>query len=244
MVFADFGDTLELRDADANSLSIGGRFGEGLDAGDTNLVTRALASAERLGASPAAVTLTKDIPIAAGLGGGSADAAAVLRARLLDTPERDAAALALGADVPACVVSRTLRMTGIGETVRELPGLGQVQAVLANPGVAVSTAAIFKAFDSAPAKETPRPQAVEGDLLSRALDGRNDLQPIAVALQPVIGELIRTLEATKGCQLARMTGSGASVFAIYPEAALAEHAAATLSERGVWARACRLGDAG
>ena len=243
VVFADFGDTLTFEPARVPTLDVRGEFGEGLETGPGNLVTRALALAERLGADGAqAVTLDKSIPVAAGLGGGSADAAAVMRALCGPGVEAEAL-LGLGADVPACYMSRSLRMTGVGECVTPLDGLGQVDAVLANPGVAVSTAAIFRALDSHDPRETPRPQAASGTLLERALAGRNDLQPVAEGLEPAIRELREHLSATDGCELARMTGSGASVFALYTSPGAADAAASGLRARGVWARACRLGDA-
>ena len=242
VVFADVGDTLTFHPSETPSLEITGTFAEGLETDATNLVSRALALAERVcGASLHTVHLDKSLPVAAGLGGGSADAGAVVRALCKDDMSADDL-LSLGADVPACTLSRTLRMTGIGECVAPLPGLGQVDAVLANPGVAVSTAAIFRALDGHDPRETPRPQAHSGTLLERALAGRNDLQPVAEDLQPAIRDLREHLAASDGCQLARMTGSGASVFALYPTPDQARIAVDTLRTQGVWARSCRLGD--
>jgi len=172
--------------AEKTTLSIGGPFGMGLTAEGDNLILRALTAAK---AEPQYVTLEKHLPVSAGIGGGSANAAAVLRMCGVDDLH---IAVSLGADVPVCLRSETAHMTGIGEDVTLMPGLGQLHALLVNPRVAVSTGAIFKAFDAAPdIRETPRPMKTSGDLLSRALDGRNDLEPIAMAQAPVIGDVLR-----------------------------------------------------
>lgn len=204
------GDALEMFPAEKTTLSIGGPFGMGLTAEGDNLILRALSAAN---AAPQYVTLEKNLPVSAGLGGGSANAAAVLR---MCGVEDLHTAVSLGADVPVCLRSETAHMTGIGEDVTPLPNMGQLKALLVNPRVAVSTAAIFKAFDAAPdVRETPRPMKMTGDLLSRALDGRNDLQAAAMREAPVIGEVLRMLASQDGCQLARMSGSGATCFGIF-----------------------------
>jgi len=178
--------------SDETTLSIGGPFGKGLTAQSDNLILRALGAAK---AKPHNITLEKNLPVSAGIGGGSANAAAVLRQCGIDDLR---IAVSLGADVPVCLRSET------------------AHALLINPRVAVSTGAIFKAFDVAPdIRETPRPMKTSGDLLSRALDGRNDLEPIAMAQAPVIGDVLRLLASQNGCQLARMSGSGATCFGIF-----------------------------
>ena len=243
VVFADIGDRLTAKPADAFSLDIKGPFGDGLDPGEDNLVTRAVRAADRMGADvDTALLLEKHLPVASGIGGGSADAAATLRLLANDHPGLEEAALQIGADVPACLTSRTLRMTGIGETLTPLPGLGQVDAVLCNPGVAVSTAEVFRRFDAGEVRETPRPQLHHGSLLERAQDGRNDLEPVAIAIAPVIGEVREALAGQKGCKLARMSGSGATCFGLFENADTARAAAETLSARGWWTVACKLGD--
>lgn len=171
---------------------------------------RALSAAKT---KPQSVLLEKHLPISAGIGGGSANAAAILRLCGVDDPQ---ISIGLGADVPVCLASQTAHMTGIGEDVKLIPQMGQLHAVLVNPAVAVSTGAIFKAFDAAPdIRETPRPMKTSGDLLSRALDGRNDLEPIAIAQAPIIADALRALASQTGCQLARMSGSGATCFGIF-----------------------------
>jgi len=196
--------------AKETTLSIAGPFGKDLTADNDNLILRALTAAK---SKPQNVTLEKNLPVSAGIGGGSANAAAVLRMCGVDDLH---IAVSLGADVPVCLRSKTAQLTGIGEDVTLMPGMGQLHALLINPRVAVSTGAIFKAFDSAvDIRGTPRPMKTSGDLLSRAMDGRNDLEPIAMAKAPVIGDVLRLLASQNGCQLARMSGSGATCFGIF-----------------------------
>ena len=240
VVFADIGDQIMMSEADKTSLSIGGSFGKGLTAGDDNLILRALDAAK---AKPQSVSLEKNLPISAGIGGGSANAAAVLR--LCGVSDNEIA-VGLGADVPVCLASNTAHMTGIGEDVALLPDMGELHAVLINPGVAVSTGAIFKAFDSAPdIRETPRPMKASGDLLERALDGRNDLEPIAISQAPIIGDVLRILASQGGCQLARMSGSGATCFGIYENqnAALRAQAEIKAQSPNWWVVATVFGEA-
>ena len=144
VVFADVGDVITMQPAGQMGLDITGPFSKGLSAAGDNLILRA---AEAAKAPPHNITLDKHLPVAAGIGGGSANAASILR--LCGAQDSDIAA-GLGADVPVCLLSKTARMSGIGQEVAPLSGLGQLFAVLVNPGVAVSTAAIFKAFDAAP----------------------------------------------------------------------------------------------
>ena len=240
VVFADIADVLEMAPAKATALSISGPFGAGLTAEKDNLILRALTAAK---AGPQDVHLIKNLPISAGIGGGSANAAAVLRMCGVDDLR---IAIGLGADVPVCLRSETAHMTGIGEDVTPMPHLGQLHAVLINPGVAVSTGGIFKAFDAAPnIRETPRPMKSSGDLLARALDGRNDLEPIAIAQAPVIGDVLRLLASQNGCQLARMSGSGATCFGLYESGTSALRAQATIKGQAPnwWCEAVTLGDA-
>lgn len=240
VVFADIGDMLELRRSDAPSLQITGPFGDALESGPNNLIMQTL---QLCGAAPHDVTLTKNLPVSAGIGGGSANAAAVMR--YLNITDAELAGQ-IGADVPVCLLSQTSHMTGIGENVTPLLNMGQLFAVLINPGVAVSTAEIFKRFDQSSAiRETPRPQLASGDLLERALSGRNDLQPIAIEVQPIIADAIGALERQKGCQLARMSGSGATCFGIFETQGQAEIAARTMASNHPdwWVLATLFGEA-
>jgi len=240
VVFADIGDELDMRSAETTTLSISGPFSAGLTADNDNLILRALNAAK---AEPQNVTLKKHLPVSAGIGGGSANAAAILRMCGIDDLRT---AVSLGADVPVCLRSETAHMTGIGEDVTHMPGMGQLHALLVNPRVAVSTGTIFKAFDAAlDIRETPRPMKTSGDLLSRALDGRNDLEPIAMAQAPVIGDVLRLLASQSGCQLARMSGSGATCFGLFESDRALRQAEAAIRTQAPdwWIEPTLLGDA-
>jgi len=239
VVFADFGDRLVFTPAAEPDFEITGPFANGLETNSDNLVSRALRSS---GARSQSVRLEKNIPISAGLGGGSANAAAVLR---WFDPEGRIEGASLGADVPVCRLSQTALMQGIGEEITVLPNLGQLSAVLVNPLVPVSTAAIFTAFDSEAREELPRQNSGEASLLQRALDGRNDLQQIAGKLVPDIEVVIGAISEQQGCQLARMSGSGASCYGLFESDDAAAAAADIIKNTHPewWVRPCRLGDA-
>jgi len=243
--FADFGDRLGVAPAASLSLTVTGPLAAGVPLGPENSV---LAAAAALGRRRgAAITLEKRLPHAAGLGGGSADAAAALRALAdlwqapLPPPER---VLALGADVPACLEGRAVRMRGIGELLSPLC-LPPLPALLVNPGVPLATAAVFAALSQA--RNPPLPPPPDGGdrdtWLGWLASCRNDLQPPALALAPEIGAVLRALEGSEGARLARMSGSGASCFALYdsPARACAAEAAIAAAHPGWWCRAVILG---
>jgi 4-diphosphocytidyl-2-C-methyl-D-erythritol kinase len=218
--FCANGDELAVAPADGLSLSIEGPFGEGLSAGEDNLVLRAARALQEASGttSGAAIRLNKRLPVASGIGGGSADAAAALRllARLwgVDLPQsalHDIAA-ALGADVPACLVSRSCRGEGKGDALDLLDdaALRGLPVLLVNPRVPVPTGPVFGGWDG-----TDRGPLADGDPLAAALAGRNDLQPPAIAMQPLIADVISALAAMPGVILARMSGSGATCFALF-----------------------------
>lgn len=219
--FADAGDRLTAMPAETLSLTITGRFAEGLSAEADNLVIRAARMlGAALGRNPAfALTLDKALPVASGIGGGSADAAATLRllARAWEVPAEHRAvadcAARLGSDVPACLLSRAAIGAGRGEALRPiaLGSLAGAPIILANPGTALSTAQVFAAWDGIDRGGLP-----EGDAAAMLREGRNDLQPPAIALVPEIAALIDVM-ASSGAQLARMSGSGATCFAIYAD---------------------------
>jgi len=188
------------------SLNLTGLFGKNLSSEPNNLVLRAAQAFYDRAKLPVMgkFRLEKVLPLASGIGGGSADAAAALRllywehceqpnpaikANLTDADMMELAE-SIGADVPVCYRSQTCNMLGIGEILEPNPGLGRIPALLVNPGIAVSTPEIFKAFDAGVHALTPSAQLAEGDLLSRALAGRNDLQDVAISLRPEIGDLI------------------------------------------------------
>ena len=207
------------------------------------MLRAARALAEHAGIRAGArLTLDKRLPIASGIGGGSADAAATLRllCRLWGIPP-DAAdlatlALRLGADVPVCLASRPARMTGIGEHLGAAPALPDCGLLLVNPGVAVATAAVFKARtgDFSPPATLPPAWRSIADLAAGLACTTNDLQAPAIALCPAVAEVLAAIEATGGCRFARMSGSGATCFGLYDTPAAAEAAAARLSRPAWW----------
>jgi 4-diphosphocytidyl-2-C-methyl-D-erythritol kinase len=196
----------------------------------------------------AALTLHKVLPVASGIGGGSADAAATLRllARVGGQPEPGAdALLGLGADVPACMTGQSVRMAGVGEAITPFAA-PRVWAVLANPGVAVSTPAVFRALArrDSPALPAVMP-AFDGveDFAAFLSSQRNDLEAPAMALAPAIAECKSTLAQQDGCLLSRMSGSGATCFGLFADEALARTAAAEVqaAHPGWWVCPTRLG---
>jgi 4-diphosphocytidyl-2-C-methyl-D-erythritol kinase len=204
--FAEDGDGLTAAPADRTTLTIDGPFAAGLSAGEDNLVIRA---AQAAGQGDWTLTLDKRLPVAAGIGGGSADAAAVLR--LLGCTDMDIAAT-LGADVPACLASVTARAEGLGWPVHPLPahGLSGMPLLLVNPRVPLATGPVFAAWD-----RVDRGPLGTGDPLAAALAGRNDLEAPARSLCPVIGDVLTLLAGQPGVMLARMSGSGATCFALF-----------------------------
>lgn len=236
-VFPPVGDLLRAARAEALSLTIDGTFGGGLAAEADNLVLRAARALD--GSVGARIELEKHLPVASGIGGGSADAAAALRllCRLWGLPPAAASiALTLGADVPVCLASRPARMGGVGEALTPAPELPSAGLVLVNPGVSLATADVFRARAgrfSAPAALPATwadAAAMAGDLARL----RNDLEPPAIALHPVIGMVLAALADVPGCLLARMSGSGATCFGLFPDAASAEAAARALARPGWW----------
>lgn len=252
VVFADVADRVICKDADKLALKISGPFAENLAGDEDNLILRAArVFAAALGRDPTlAFELEKNLPIASGIGGGSADAAAALRAmmRLWGDPPGSILkiALELGADVPVCMRKRPSFMTGVGEKVRTVPRLPEINAVLANPGIAVSTQAVFERLQAGPVEAPDRLPLLPGvETLDRLLtwlrENENDLETPAIALEPVIGTVLAELSETPGCRLARMSGSGATCFALYDNPFDAADAAAALSKTHVdwWATATK-----
>ena len=244
VAFADWGDELTASPSGDLTLKLEGEGATPLREEPQNLVLKAAfalrAAAERpdLGA---ALTLRKHLPVAAGLGGGSADAAAALRLlnRLWDIgfSARQLAEIGtvVGADVPACVHSRPLVMTGTGETITPLVAWPALHAVIVNPGAPVSTAAVFEAFDTAePAPLPALKPPVAGDFetaCAKIALGRNDLESPAMALEPLVAVARAGLAATPGARLTRMSGSGASCFALFDSRDSAAQAADQLAAR-------------
>jgi 4-diphosphocytidyl-2-C-methyl-D-erythritol kinase len=237
--FANVFDTISVSDANELSLSIDGPFGDGLPVDDSNLVLRAALQLRELAgiAEGAEITLTKRLPVASGIGGGSADAAATIKALVrlwnLHPGLHDLSGLALdlGADVPVCLFGQAAFMGGIGEQLDPVGILPDVPLILVNPGVDVSTPTIFKAREgdfSSERRFTKPPQSTAQLIELLNDDRRNDLTAPAVSLKPVIGQALAAIEKTAECQFARMSGSGATCFGFYPSEALAEAAVKTI----------------
>jgi 4-diphosphocytidyl-2-C-methyl-D-erythritol kinase len=248
--FLDAGDLIEAAPAERLSLEIAGPFAAPLrrEPVERNLVFRAARLLQqRAGvAAGARLTLVKHLPIASGVGGGSADAAATLRAlvRLWDlsiaASDLRALAFRLGADVPACLEKAPVLVEGAGETIKPAPRLPPLWCCLANPLVPMPTGPIFRAFDAAnPAPDAPRhptlrPLASVADLTRILASSRNDLEPFAIARQSVVQAELTRLAAQPGALAARMSGSGATVFALFASAIAATRAATAMRGLGNW----------
>ncbi len=215
--FVADGDTVTLSD-EGEGFAVEGAFADELSGEGDNLVTRAAA---RFAAAfqvtvPGRITLTKRLPVASGLGGGSADAAATLRllARwhgvALDDARLFAVADGLGSDVPACLYGRTAIGRGRGELLTPVTGAAGTAVLLVNPGVAVPTGPVFAGWDG-----VDRGPLIEGDVLTVARAGRNDLELPALVIAPLIGQVLAMLAAQPGVTLVRMSGSGATCFALF-----------------------------
>ncbi|BBB11828.1 4-(cytidine 5'-diphospho)-2-C-methyl-D-erythritol kinase [Sphingopyxis sp. FD7] len=241
--FVDGGDGIEAVVADADTLFIDGEFAESLSADADNLVLRVLALLrDRYGADrvpPLAVTLTKRLPVAAGIGGGSADAAAMARlVRAHFLPELGDATLArvvgpLGADIAACVASKACMGSGVGEELHAVAGLRieGMPVLLVNPRQPVATGPVFAAWDGI----DRGPLYIGADHRAQLIGARNDLQRPATAACPAIADILLELGALRPW-LARMSGSGATCFALFDAACERDAAAATLAARhpGWW----------
>jgi 4-diphosphocytidyl-2-C-methyl-D-erythritol kinase len=258
--FAEAGDLVTVQDADTLSLEIVGPYADSLmgapvpeEPATENLVLRAArALAEATGRAPRArIVLDKQLPVAGGLGGGSADAAAALNALcqlwgVEPGPARLAEiGLQLGADVPVCLHGYAAFVSGIGERLGPAPHLPEAYLLLANPGVELATGAVFKALDgqtSGPAARWDAPPRDAAALARHLARDGNDLERVARRLRPEIDAVLSALAARPGCLIARMSGSGASCFGLFADAASAEAAAAQLAadQPSWWLRAARL----
>ena len=265
VMFAQTGDELivhvdnEAAEDEGDSLKIGGDFAGLLSADPDNLVLSAIRKFRELWPDAIAgtlrVQLNKNLPIAAGLGGGSSDAAGMLQilqsiSRVaIDTDKLREMALALGADVPACLTGSALMMEGIGQRITPVPDLPPLYCVLANPMKSVSTARIFGALahKNNPPAFPPLPALPQNrnDLavfIEWLKNTRNDLAPVATEEVPEIGRIIGAFQADENCLLARMSGSGASVFALFQGAEEAEKSREKLAQKwpAYWVRSASL----
>ena len=217
--FAGIGDRLTVEKADTMTLAVTGPFAKGVPTGPENLVCRAAAL---LGLN-ARITLEKNLPAAAGIGGGSADAAATIHALtdLYNVPLPDPRqVLTLGADVPVCLMGGQVRMRGIGDELMPITsGRMSWPTVLVNPGVSVPTPDVFRGLVSK--VNPPMPDDILEDIYNEFPDWlghqRNDLEAPAIAIAPVISDVLDAHRAEPGCRIARMSGSGATCFAIFDE---------------------------
>jgi 4-diphosphocytidyl-2-C-methyl-D-erythritol kinase len=260
VAFAGVGDELSLVPAARESLAIRGPFARGLASDPGNLVLKAAAQLRLLVPTlrSGAFTLTKRLPVASGIGGGSADAAAALRllARLNGLPATDprliAAACATGADVPVCLASRARAMSGVGGDLHPPVKLPALFAVLVNPGIGVMTAEVFGALGLQPGERLRHgvPEAPVGSWLD---DGPadaaafrsivvsphpNDLEAAACRLEPRIAEVLEALRTAPDCRLARMSGSGATCFGLFDDCHASAAAARMISRAnpGWWVK--------
>lgn len=259
MAFADVGDTVMAYEAEALEVRVNGPFARDLErAGGEGLMARAaealIAEAKRP-VAPFGLALEKRLPVAAGLGGGSADAGAALRllrealALKIDDARLEAIAGALGADGAACLWGRPVVAQGRGERLSRAPGLPMVDAVLVNPRTPVPTGEVYRALDAARefGDVTPplAPEAFEDavELAAWLSLQRNDLQGPAIAVAPVVGDVLETLAGEPECLLARVSGSGGTCFALTRSDIEAESLAERVEALAPdwWVQRCRLG---
>jgi 4-diphosphocytidyl-2-C-methyl-D-erythritol kinase len=252
IAFAGVADTIEVRPADRLTLTVDGPFAAGVPAGTDNLVVKAAtALAEAAGLLTGShIRLCKRLPVAAGIGGGSADAAAVLTALSdlwqITLAKQDLAdlALALGADVPVCLAARPAFVGGIGEDIAAAPPLPPCWLILAHPGIALPTPTVFKRRDGPFGAEArfDAPPTDPWDLARLLARRRNDLTDAAIALEPAVGTVLAELDRLPDTLLARMSGSGATCFALFATREPAETGAQILREEhpGWWVEAAEL----
>lgn len=249
VAFTDLADTLEVGPSDRLSLALEGPEAPSLSDETDNLVLRAARLlADRAGVSPrATLRLGKHIPVAAGLGGGSADAAAALHALVdlwrvaLPVEELFDLAAALGADVPMCLAGRTALVSGVGEVLRPAPSLPPCAILLVNPRTPLATPEVFAARRGSFSTAVPVPSSWPdlGGLVAALAARGNDLADAAISLRPAIGDVLEALGQTEGVRYAAMSGSGATCFALYDGVDAAGWAAAGLPDRW-WRHAGRL----
>lgn len=243
VVFADVGDRITVMPAPETTLEVTGPRAKGVPTDGENLVLKAAALFDQ----PVHILLSKHLPAAAGIGGGSSDAAATVLAlaELADTTRLPEGIADLGADLRVCLMRQAARMQGIGEQVTPCPGLPPLFAVLANPGVALPTPDVFKGLASK--LNAPMPKRLPKGMKTKPFidwlgSRRNDLEAPAIKLAPIIGTLLEALTALPGAGLARMSGSGATCFALFETKDRAETAAGLLADQHPewWIKSARL----
>jgi 4-diphosphocytidyl-2-C-methyl-D-erythritol kinase len=250
VVFCQFGDKIRLRLAEKDSVDISGPFAPMLAATKStdNLVSTARDAFRNNGGScgPVAIHLEKYIPVGAGLGGGSADAAAVLRGlnKLATTPLPHETLFALsadlGSDVPVCLAATPHRITGTGEAIHQLDDIHAGALLLVNPLVPLSTDAVFKQL--APPYNQALPKITENDAVRLSGYG-NDLEAVGTRLVPKIADILQRFRRMPSCHAAQMSGSGASCFGIFDDLADATAACTEFQQAGYWTKPTRLSPA-
>ncbi len=250
VVFADFYDRLSFMPGPEDRLSIEGPFGGAIDGENLILKAKRVASGWLGQGISGDFRLEKNIPVAAGVGGGSSDAAAAIRILLRACGHPGGVegfigkAAAVGADVPVCLFNQAAWMRGLGERVTPAPHIAPLPAILVNPRVKVSTAEVFKRLNAGPLRpgEAPSPALADADFSSvenaaAALQhGRNDLEAPAVAIEPAVEHTLAAIRRQEGCLLARLSGSGPTCFGLFPTPEAAKSGAAILGREhpGWW----------
>ena len=241
-VFTRFGDRVEIELSDSDEFSVSGKYASAVPLDDSNLVLKARDALRRQAGlqqtPPVAIRLEKNLPVASGVGGGSSDAAAVLRGLIrtweldLDNPELARTGISLGADVPMCLAAKPLIARGVGDELSMVHGFPALGLVLVNPGVAVSTAEVFNALEKRDNAALPAlPRNFDFHSVRNWLEiTRNDLEPAAGTIQPAIGKALSVLNKA-GAGFARMSGSGATCFGLFETGNVAKRAAVDIRSR-------------
>ena len=240
VVFTTFGDQIDLSPASGDSVRVSGPFAASLTAAGDNICLRALSAFREAGgeAGPLAIHIDKQIPVGAGLGGGSSDAAAMLRhlngasAHPLSEEQLAAVALSLGADVPVCLAGTAQRMQGIGEILTPLEPPPRGHLVLARPDAMLATGEVFRRWQQA---RRAGAASDTGSRPDRIIAAGNDLEAAATTLVPAIGTVLVSLRDCEGIIAAQMSGSGTACFGLFEDAGVAATAAQRLADSGLWA---------
>ncbi len=236
--FTAHGDVIQVRKHKKLCLKIHGPFGSSLQANDDNLIVRAArALARETGYQGGAhITVKKNLPVSSGIGGGSADAAATLKALNLlwetGLADEDLAALGLrlGADIPVCILGKVARMSGMGEAVSKLESLPPLGVLLVNPGIPISTHRVFQTHQGNFSPRVELQEIGDAEVLYEFLAcQKNDLQDLAIQIVPAIREALEILSAETGCRLVRLSGSGATCFGLFDNESLAKASGRAIS---------------
>ena len=244
VVFTEFGDQVTISEAEKDNLAVTGPFADQLTGSpDDNICIKALTAYRAAGGhiGPVRINIEKNIPVGAGLGGGSSDAAAILKGlnrlneRPFDGSQLHKLGLSLGADVPACLVGSSLRMQGIGELITPIKDVKPCHMLLANPGKPLATIDVFRALGAGNLADKT---ALSSEIMQAEdiVKAGNSLEPAAIGLMPEIGDLMGMLRASEHVQAVRMSGSGATCFAIFPTADSCAAAAISLTAQGIWSK--------